>query len=134
MLLSAALCGCFPAPDARPPLPPAASAVAPGDPLALYPGGRGGEQASLTGRLALEDGCLYVVDSRGQRWVPAFRSPGTSWDAASRSVATRWGRFGVGEAVRLGGGELEYSAAAPWVKRPPATCDLTRLWLLAEPL
>lgn len=136
--IGAALGGCAPrvtpATQSVPDRASAAVEAAESSPIALYPRGIGGQQALLTGGLTLENGCLYVVESNGRRWVPVFRFPGSHWDGRARSVATRSGTFAVGATVRLGGGELRPAGDAPWVKRPPSTCELTRLWLVTDAL
>jgi hypothetical protein len=90
-----------------------------------------GRQASLGGRLTLDQGCLYLVRrENGERWIPVFRSPNTRWNAASRTVETNWGgSFRVGEFIRLGGGT---ASPQTWSKPPPAGCTGDRYWLVTE--
>jgi hypothetical protein len=128
--------GCAAARDERPaaPLaaPPDVQPSASASPLALFPATRGGMQALLRGRLELVDGCLYVVDGRGDRRVPIFRSPGSEWDAARGvSFEGRWLR--PGEEVELPGGETRVARSSDrWVKPPPASCDLSSAWLVTQ--
>jgi hypothetical protein len=121
-----------PPPDATPAPPQAANPAPSEDPLTLYPSSGGmGHQARLIGRLVLEGGCLYVVNPRGQRWIPVFRSPHTRWNAALAAVETNYGEtWRVGEIVALGGGG---SDASSWSKPPPPGCAGDRFWLVTDP-
>lgn len=102
-------------------------------PLALYPATRGGVHGLLRGQLALEDGCLYVIDERGKRRLPIFRSPGTEWDGSQHALSFEGQWFGIGDRVALPGGEINARRDSDqWVKPPPLSCDLSVAWLVTQ--
>lgn len=102
------------------------------DPLALMASSGGpGAQAALIGTLILEDGCLYVVAARGERWIPVFGFPGARWNAAERRVETAAGSsYRVGDTVRLGGGTV---VPLEWARPLPAGCRGDKYWRVATP-
>lgn len=72
-------------------------------------GGEGGQQALLEGELRLDDGCLVVLQERGngrvKAVVPAFldtMSP--RWDARSRTLTVGDREYAAGSRVSFGGG------------------------------
>lgn len=135
-LLSLAGSGCVE--DQKQPVPVAVlrpqevRSAAPADPLVLVPSSSGGgQQALLVGQLVLERGCLYVVNTRGERWIPVFRSPGTTWSTVLQTIETSSGdKFQVGRAIRLAGG---VSSPVSWVRPPAANCLGPSYWLVTEP-
>lgn len=111
-------------PFVRPSLP--AHLVA--SPLVLHPWNEAGDGALLTGRLVLEDGCLYVVsDDSNERWVPSFPYPGTDWDGTSVVAGDQV--ISNGELAMFGGGETDLTEANvdafDWVKPPGPACLTT---------
>jgi hypothetical protein len=105
-------------------------ASAPADPLALMASSGGpGAQAALVGKLILEDGCLYVVAARGERWIPVFGFPATRWNAAELRVETAGASYRVGDTVRLGGGTI---VPLEWAKPLPTGCRGNKYWRVAE--
>ncbi|HLL30516.1 MAG TPA: hypothetical protein VK403_05930 [Allosphingosinicella sp.] len=107
-------------------------ASAPADPLALMASSGGpGAQAALIGTLVLEDGCLYVVAARGERWIPVFGFPGTRWNAAELRVETAAGSsYRVGDTVRFAGGTI---VPLEWAKPLPPSCRGNKYWRVAQP-
>ena len=121
-------------------MPPPLSRMAPAQvvvmesPLALFPASSGGWQARLSGRLSLQDNCVYVVNERGQRWLPLFRSPGTDWNAASQTLSIGSRSFRSGDDIQLSGGSLgAVTDTSRWINRPPG-CDLSSVWLVTMDL
>lgn len=74
-------------------------------PVALTPYWPEGDGAAISGRLTLEDGCLYLRQADGRRLLPTFPWPGTAWDpaAARLSIFGRY-HFRVGDQIAAGGG------------------------------
>src|SRR5690625_1521793 len=62
-----------------------------------------GDAALLEGTVALENGCLTVVDDAGQIIVPVFPTD-FAWDADSGELSGFGHTFSVGESVSMGGG------------------------------
>lgn len=89
-----------------------------------------GDHALLEGRLTVEDGCVYVTDGFGTRWLPVFSEDLVAWDGTTLSGAG--GSSVDGDAVGLGGGVLVENASGDWQPpaglHVPATCDTTDVW------
>ena len=99
-------------------------------PLALYSGQWNEDDALLTGTLAREAECLYIVDSRGVKWLPAFAARGTSWNEAEESVTYVGKTIRVGDQVKVGGSSP--LAVEIWAAPPEGSCDSTRIWLVSD--
>jgi len=74
-----------------------------------------GNDALLEGTLTVEDGCVYVTDADGVRWLPVFSVDRVAWDGTT--LVTGAGAFADGDAIGVGGGELVGSVPADW--EPP---------------
>src|SRR6187549_3961628 len=66
--------------------------------------GAGADEALLEGRLALENGCLYVVRSDAERTLPVFPSALASWDAATQTLTYNGETYAVGDEIAAAGG------------------------------
>lgn len=108
-------------------------------PVALTPYWPEGGAANITGRLVLEDGCLYLRDADGERVLPTFPWPGSHWDSktATVSIFGRY-RFRVGQLVTAGGGfatsqgddSPSPEALQQMLVQPRPRCDTTRVAVL----
>jgi hypothetical protein len=83
-----------------------------------------GPGALLSGELVATDRCLYLVDERGTRWLPAFYAGTVSWE---RDALVLYGqRFEIGERIWVGGGEA--SGDLPFLQEPHDSCDIRNVW------
>ncbi|MCB7135951.1 hypothetical protein [Cellulosimicrobium marinum] len=89
-----------------------------------------GDDALLDARLAVEDGCVYVTDDFGTRWLPVFSSDLVGWDGETLSVPG--GSYTDGDVVALAGGALVEDAPDDWNPpdglHVPAACVTTNVW------
>jgi len=97
-------------------------------PLVLHTWNEAGFGADLSGRLVLEDGCLYIVsDDSGGRWLPSWPYPGTDWDGTA--VVSEGAVIPLGELAVFGGGEGDLTEAnvegLDWVNPPDPACLTT---------
>lgn len=89
-----------------------------------------GPGALLEGRLMLEDGCLYVLETHfGDRWLPAFPAD-AHWDEATRTLSLDGRSVTAGEEVRLGGGERKPAGA--WDEQSDLGIPVACAWLWDE--
>ena len=138
-LLALAACGSGQGSAERGP-PSAASdpILAADSPVALTLVAQEGNAALIRGRLALEDGCLYLREQDGGRVLPTFPWPGTRWNPESGTL-TIFGRqrYRLGDIVEAGGGFLSEDAAASdrdaiqrLLVAPRPACDTSRVAVL----
>jgi hypothetical protein len=88
----------------------------------------------LGGTLALEDGCLLVLQG-GNRVLPAFADDRVVWDPATNTLAIRGVPLRVGDTVLLGGHGLgsELPDYLKWVNPPSTDCRFDQIWLSGPP-
>jgi hypothetical protein len=108
-------------------------------PVALTPYWPEGGAASISGRLVLEDGCLYLRDAAGGRILPTFPWPGTHWEPKDGTL-TIFGRhrFRVGQMLSAGGGFAtqeggdgsDAAALQRMLVAPRPRCDVSRVAVL----
>jgi hypothetical protein len=109
-------------------------------PVALTPYWPEGGAMAITGRLVLEDGCLYLSDGEGGRILPTFPWPGTHWEPKDGTL-TIFGRhrFQLGEMLTAGGGFAtseggsdgsDTAALQRMLVAPRPQCDTTRVAVL----
>lgn len=100
------------------------------DGVALWGHGVGaGDGALLEGTLTVEDGCVYVTDITGTRWLPVFSEDRVGWDGETLSAAG--GAFVDGDPISLAGGVLVEGASAwepPEGLHVPAPCEPENVW------
>ncbi|GAA1722194.1 hypothetical protein GCM10009809_17360 [Isoptericola hypogeus] len=103
------------------------------DQVATYPAGDGGNAALLTGALAVEGGCVYVVDSDfGKRWLPVFPSGAVGWNGEVLTYGSE--QYEPGAVIELGGGASGEDDPDPEIPddwHVPAGCDATHTWIVA---
>jgi len=75
----------------------------PPDDVATYAYDGAGSDALLTGTLVREDGCTYLDDEFGERWLPIFPRDGLSWTDDALISGSQ--AYPLGGEARLGGGE-----------------------------
>ncbi|MBD5784902.1 hypothetical protein IF650_01795 [Cellulosimicrobium terreum] len=89
-----------------------------------------GNDALLEGVLTVEDGCVYVADETGTRWLPVFNDDLVGWDGTT--LRTAGGTYVDGDPVALGGGVLVEGAPAGWTPpdgvHVPVSCETTDVW------
>jgi hypothetical protein len=113
--------------------------LAANSPVALTPYWPEGGAASISGRLVLEDGCLYLRQADGRRILPTFPWPGTHWEPKD-STLTVFGRqrFRVGQTITANGGFAtqeggdgsDAAALQRMLVAPRPQCDVTRVAVL----
>jgi hypothetical protein len=94
------------------------SADVPDDVASYAPTGTGGADAQLIGVLVRDDGCTYVDDEFGERWLPIFPAGSVRWQGDDLVVGS--GIHSVGEIVTFSGGEFGSADAVV-----PEACDDT---------
>lgn len=98
------------------------------DTVAVYePQGTGGDAALLTGTLALQDGCTYVVDQNGTTWLPIF-ARGVTADGTTLTYGGQ--TYTYGSSVSLTGGQ---SGAGPAETIPAACSTDAAAWRVTQP-
>jgi hypothetical protein len=89
-----------------------------------------GDDALLEGRLTVDDGCVYVTDASGTRWLPVFSEDLVGWDG--ETLRTAGGAYVDGDAVALGGGVMVEGTTGRWAPpeglHVPSTCVTTDVW------
>jgi len=100
--------------------------------VATYePNGEGGEGALLGGTLRDLGECLYIEPADGTRFLPVF--PDGSVTTSPRSLTHHRRDYSPGDAMALGGGEVDSSAALPEQLSVPERCrGATHLWLVNQ--
>jgi hypothetical protein len=88
----------------------------PDDVASYAPTGAGGMDAQLIGVLVRDDGCTYVDDEFGERWLPIFPAGSVRWQGDDLIVGNEI--HTVGEIVTFGGGEGGSAEAVV-----PEACD-----------
>ncbi len=73
---------------------------------------KAGATASFTGKLALQQRCLTVVDSGGHTIQPVFAWGDAQWDANAKVLNYLEKRYSLGQTISLGGGGVNDQAAA----------------------
>lgn len=117
------LSGCAEPPPSIGPSPDASISVP------MYPaGGQGSEQALHTGRLAVLDECLVIIDEAGDAYTVAWPSPFSQWDPLTRTITIRGVRARLGATVSLDGGEGQPNEETAWVNPPAAACFENPFW------
>lgn len=108
-------------------------------PVALTPYWPEGDGATIRGRLALEDGCLYLRQADGRRLLPTFPWPGTAWDPVGLRISIFGRRHirvgeelsaGGGFATREGGNSSDRAALQRMLVVPRPQCDTARVAVL----
>jgi hypothetical protein len=95
-------------------------------------GGQGSEQARHTGRLAVLDECLVIIDEAGEAYTIAWPSPFAHWDPLTRTIAIRGVRARLGATVSIGGGEGQPTEETAWVRPPAAACFENPFWFAGD--
>jgi hypothetical protein len=93
----------------------ACSSPVPEDVAVYQPTGSGGPEALLVGTLVRVDGCVYVDDEFGDRWLPVFPSGSVAWSDHDLMLFGR--PYQLGDPIGLGGGEFGDHGSIP------AACD-----------
>ncbi|MEX2430936.1 MAG: hypothetical protein WD645_03345, partial [Dehalococcoidia bacterium] len=96
-------------------------------------GGAGGDGALLTGELAVEGRCLYVIGESGTKWLPVFPADLAAWEDGG--LVLRGERHEVGGNVSIGGGETPDLSSLALLQEPDAACETRNSWVayLGEP-
>ena len=91
-------------------------------------------QALTSGRLAVHDDCLILIDSTGASGIAW--PEGVVWNELARTIELEGSQASVGDEVVLAGGEAQWPAetdAAAWVVPPTAGCLTTdRYWKVSD--
>ena len=96
----------------------------PADIAHYEPRERGGMEALLEGTLVREEGCVYVDDSFGVRWIPIFPNKDLAWHDDELHAGGK--EYRLGGPVALTGGESTVDR-----HQVPETCDGTlSAWLV----
>ena len=105
--------------------------------IAREDGGEGGLAALLEGRLAEEDGCLWVTREPGDRYLPIWPHGARPYgvpDGPSVVVEVDGRKFTVGSTVALGGGETtDLDLIEPQLEAPiPSDCAGGPFWSISS--
>lgn len=75
------------------------------------PTGEGGDGALLEGTVRLEDGCLYVEASTGERFLAYFPEDEVEW--SDRGLRFGGSTYGSGDSIALSGGTSSATRPVP---------------------
>lgn len=116
-------------------------------PLAVVPGGTGGDDALASGHLAITNECVQLETPNGERELLIWPSDTTEWSAEERTVTFKKSSgetvtFQDGDAVSLGGGgssEAEDRETAEafldrvtWTAEPRLECVTPGRWFISD--
>jgi hypothetical protein len=87
----------------------------------------GGDDALLSGRLAISDDCVELVVTPTITYTLVWGNLDTRWDPSDRAVLSQQDdgsveRLVSGQEIGAGGGE-GIGPAAEWIQRPNAKCS-----------
>ncbi|MBG6191826.1 hypothetical protein IWX64_002793 [Arthrobacter sp. CAN_A212] len=113
--------------------PTPTTTVAAGSPLATYtPAGEGSDAALLTGRLVLDDGCLYIEAPGSPRVLPYF--PNTDTSFADGMLSFFGTDYALGQEIALGGGGSSGSIPVDGTDGyyTPESCESDSQWIVSQ--